>query len=118
MDKQLVEALKPHRDLKNASMSSKTGKLPNSDKGPNKSASGAPSGGVRTMSDETLAVLPQAIKEVFKTRKVCRYVIGALTVDVTVAEKLYSFLFTSVNFNPVPMGIFSLQSRSSHVILS
>ncbi|KAL6222440.1 hypothetical protein ACLB2K_005832 [Fragaria x ananassa] len=88
MDKQLVEALKHHRDLKNASMSSKTGKLPNSDKGPNKSASGAPSGGVRTMSDETLAVLPQAIKEVFKTRKVCSFQLICDTLGNMTLERL------------------------------
>ncbi|XP_062001316.1 uncharacterized protein LOC133718478 [Rosa rugosa] len=73
MDKQLVEALKPHRDMKNASMTSKIGKSPNSDKGPSKSASGVPSGGVRTMSDETRAALPDAIKEVLQKHKVCNF---------------------------------------------
>ncbi|XP_050364185.1 uncharacterized protein LOC126782884 [Argentina anserina] len=70
MDKQLVEALKPHRDLKNASIS-KIGKSPYFDKGPSESASRIPSGGVRTISDETRAALPHFIKEVFKKYKVC-----------------------------------------------
>jgi DNA-directed RNA polymerase-3 subunit RPC5 len=71
MDKQLVEALKPHRDIKNASMTSKTGKSPHSDKGPSKSASEVHSGGGRTMSDETRAALSVAIKEVLQVHKVC-----------------------------------------------
>lgn len=71
MDKQLVEAIKPHRDMKNASMTSKTGKSPNQ-KGPCKSASEVHSGGGRTMSDETRAALPEAIKEVLQIHKVCK----------------------------------------------
>ncbi|KAK9928579.1 hypothetical protein M0R45_025708 [Rubus argutus] len=69
MDKELVEAIKPHRDMKNASM---TGKSPNQI-GPCKSASEVHSGGGSTMSDETQAALPEAIKEVLQIHKVCNF---------------------------------------------
>ncbi|ONH96780.1 hypothetical protein PRUPE_7G151600 [Prunus persica] len=74
MEEKLVNAFKAHTDrgVKNACMTSKPGKSLNSDKGTTKSASDVQIGG-RTMSDETRAALPEAIKEVLHEHKVCNF---------------------------------------------
>ncbi|BFG39084.1 hypothetical protein CerSpe_253580 [Prunus speciosa] len=74
MEEKLANAFKAHTDrgVKNACMTSKPGKSLNSDKGTTKSASDVQIGG-RTMSDETRAALPEAIKEVLQEHKVCNF---------------------------------------------
>ncbi|KAH0971269.1 hypothetical protein GBA52_023425 [Prunus armeniaca] len=74
MEEKLANAFKAHTDrgVKNTCMTSKPGKSLNSDKGTTKSASDVQIGG-RTMSDETRAALPEAIKEVLQEHKVCNF---------------------------------------------